>query len=141
MWKVCVPVRVNGGAAEGAERLKCFLTAWPGHRARDVPAIARSTIPAKSSPPAPPGRPSRPARGQQHRLPPLSFSPLPRARLAAPRLGVRCGLCLEVDVIYTLLRSVPMGDRRARFSCSSRLWGMEGGLLSPSTSHQWHPEI
>lgn len=78
------------GAGEGAGRRCCFF--WPRGRViagETVPAVAESTIPAKSSSPAQPGRPvspPRPARGQQHQPP----HPHPRApRSQRPELG--CG--------------------------------------------------
>lgn len=73
--------------------------------AREILACKLSTIPAKSSPPQPrqavcrPALP-HPAGGQQPPQTP-SRPPLSSALLPAPRVGVRCLLYLEADVIPT----------------------------------------
>lgn len=107
----CVRTCVCGfcGAGESAEWQECFLTPWPDHRGRDCLQTLASRIPAKSSPPAQPGRPARPARGQQHPPPCAPLAPAP-ALLAALRVGVRCGLCLEADVIPTPYSAVFPGE-------------------------------
>ena len=74
-----------------------------------LPANSANTIPAKSSPPAQPGGPARPARGQQHPPPCSPLAPAP-ALLAARRVGVRCGLCLEAYVIPTPYSAVLPGE-------------------------------
>lgn len=102
-----------------------------------MPANSASTIPAKSCPPALPCQPGRPARGQQY--PPLRSPPATApVRLAALRVGVRCRLCLEADVIPTPYSAVFPGGTAGRFSSSSRSWGMEKVPPSPSHTQQTH---
>lgn len=139
----CVRTCVRGfcGARERAEWKECFLTPWPDRRGRDRLQTLARRIPAKSCPPAQPGRPARPARGQQHPPPCVPLAPAP-ALLAALRVGVRCGLCLEADVIPTPYSAVFSGETARQVFLFAAVGDGEGAstrpLQPPSTHTQVH---